>query len=96
MRPDTRWRLTDPDLLCRAWPGEAEVVAFSPRAGSLHLLTASAHALMQELSRRPLTTAEIITCIAREITVARDVVEEALPDLVQVLRDAELIQPVGP
>ena len=95
MRPDTRWRLTDPDLLWRAWPGEMEVVAFSPRAGSLHLLTSSAHALLQELSRRPLTTADITECIASETAVASDVVEEALPDLLQVLRDAELIQPVG-
>ena len=95
MRPDTRWRLTDPDLLWRAWPGETEVVAYSPRAGSLHLLTTSAQALLQELSRRPLTTADITQCIASGTAVACEVVEEALPDLMLSLRDAELIQPVA-
>lgn len=79
----------------RAWPEEHEVVVFSPRAGSVHLLTLSARNLLQELSRAALTTSEIGHFIERDTGLVRGVVDEALPELIQTLRDAELIQPVS-
>lgn len=90
-----RWVLTDPELTWRAWPGEDEVVVFSPRAGSIHLLTLSARSLLQELSSGALTTAEIGQAIVSNTGLAGSVVDEALPELMQTLREADLIQPVS-
>lgn len=91
-----RWRLTDPDLVWRAWPGEQDVAVFSPRAGSVHLLTVSARNLLQELARERLTAAGIGRFIAADTGVDRGVVDEALPELMHTLRDAELIEPIEP
>jgi hypothetical protein len=88
-----RWQLTDPGLVWREWPEESEVVAFSPSAGSVHLLSLSARALLQELVRGPLTPAGIAQFIASDTGLASTVVDAALPELLQMLRDAELIQP---
>lgn len=93
MSSSIRWQLTDPGLVWHAWPEEREVVAFSPRAGSVHLLSLSARTLVQELLRGPLTPPEIGQFIASDTGLPRSVVDEALPELLQMLRDAELIQP---
>jgi hypothetical protein len=88
-----RWSVTDPDLIWRAWPEEHEVVAFSPRAGSVHVLTESARHLLQELTCRAMTIPEIGQFVANDTGLQRSVVDEALPELIQALRDSELIQP---
>lgn len=87
-----RWQLADVGLVWRKWPGEDEVVAYSPRAGSVHLLTVSAQSLLLELSRGALTADEIAAFVARDTAVARPVIDDMLPELMQMLRDAELIQ----
>ena len=59
--PVLSWRLSDPHLLWRQWPDEAEVVAFSPACGTLHLLNAKALPVLQDIAHgveSPLTTGD--------------------------------------
>jgi hypothetical protein len=88
-----RWRASDPDIVCLAWPGEQEAVAFSPRAGTVHVVTLSARNLLQKLVIGALTTSEIGAFVASDTGIDRSLVDDALPDLIETLREAELIQP---
>jgi PqqD family protein of HPr-rel-A system len=91
------WRTADPDLIFHRWPGESEAVAYSPRAGSLHLVTASAVVLLQELSARPQTAADIERFIGSGLGVSPgDVTGESVADLLRGLREAELVERAQP
>lgn len=90
------WRITDPDLAWRDWFDESDIVAFSPAAGSVHLLTRSAARLLQRLALAPMSTPEIAEFVATDTGVARDTVNESLSELVLTLRDAELIETTAP
>ena len=59
MTAPRRWRSVDPALHWYERLGESEVLAFSPRSGSVHLLSASARPLLDDLTSSSLTLEEI-------------------------------------
>ncbi len=82
-----RWRSVDPQLHWYERPGELEVLAFSPRSGSVHLLSSAARPLLAQLDKSPRTLSEIAVLL-----------QLAEPDeaaaVVQSLDEAGLVEPV--
>jgi hypothetical protein len=81
-----RWRVVDPALQWYERPGEPEALAFSPRSGSVHLLTAVARPLLAFLDASPRTLSEIASQL--ELNDAR-----SAEGVIESLDDAGLIEP---
>lgn len=82
-----RWRSVDPQLHWYQRPGELEVLAFSPRSGSVHLLSSAARPLLAQLDKSPRTLSEI----ASLLQLAEP---EAAVAVVESLDEAGLVEPV--
>lgn len=54
-----RWRVVDPNLISRAWPGEEEAVLYSPASGDVHLLNLAATRLIELVREAPKTALEL-------------------------------------
>lgn len=88
MTAPRRWRLVDPALQWYERPGEPEALAFSPRSGSVHLLTAVARPLLAFLDASPRTLSEIASLLELELNDAR-----SAEDVIESLDAAGLIEP---
>jgi hypothetical protein len=80
------WRSVDPQLHWYERPGEPEVLAFSPRSGSVHLLSSAARPLLTQLDKSPRTLSEI----ASLLQLAEP---EAAAAVVESLDEAGLVEP---
>jgi len=56
---DRRWRVVGPDLIWRSWPGEDEVVVYSPASGDVHLLNQAARRMVELAAEAPMTALEL-------------------------------------
>ncbi len=88
MKSSQRWQPVDPDLRWVEWAGESEIVAFSPRSSSAHLLTAAVRTLLDTLGTTPRTLEEISALYPGDWSSA-DVTA-----LIHRLDEAGLIEPV--
>ena len=79
-----RWRSVDPQLQWYERPDEPEVLAFSPRSGSVHLLSSAARPLLAELDKSPRTLSEIASLLAEP---------EAAAAVIESLDEAGLVEP---
>jgi PqqD family protein of HPr-rel-A system len=89
------WRLTDSGLQFCQWPSEPEVVVYSPRSGSIHLVMPATRRLLEMLSNGPSSDQELTALVQTVTGLARADVERWLPDVLRTLRDAELIEASG-
>ena len=80
-----RWRSVDPQLHWYERPGEPEVLAFSPRSGSVHLLSSTARPLLSQLDKSPKTLAEIASLL--------QLAEQDAAAAVESLDEAGLVEP---
>ena len=92
MSRGSRWRLADPDIIWQQWPQEQEVTAYSPRSGNIHLLTASARILLENLAKSPQTLEEMRDFMENHAGIPAALMEEAFSELTAALHDAELIE----
>lgn len=92
MSHGSRWRLADPEIIWEQWPHEQEVTAFSPRSGNIHLLTTSARLLLEQIAKAPQTAAELREFLEASAGIPAALIDEAFPELITVLHDAELIE----
>lgn len=87
MKSSQRWQPADPGLRWVSWAGESEVVAFSPRSSSAHLLTPAVRTLLETLSATPRTLDEIVALYPGDWSAAD------VTTLVHRLDEAGLIEP---
>ena len=88
MKRSQLWQPADPGLCWVSWADESEVVAFSPRSSSAHLLTPAVRTLLETLGSKPRTLEEIAALYPGDWTSA-DVTA-----LIHRLDEAGLIEPV--
>jgi hypothetical protein len=88
LKSSQRWQPADQGLRWVSWDGESEVVAFSPRSSSAHLLTPAVRTLLETLSITPRTFDEIAALYPGDWSSAD------ITALVHSLDEAGLIEPV--